>query len=428
MTRMIMAERRKQKRRTDDVRGDDYLIKRYEFLIQNARDIILTIRQGDRKILEANSSALTAYQYSIDELRSMTIDDLEAAEMKAQTKPHVDQDFNYGLFFETIHVRKNGEKFPVKVSLQETMMENEKILLSLVHDISERGQSQEAMQESANNLRALLNAVTESLLLLDKDGTILSANDTFAKRLRVGIDKIIGANYYDLLPADTAEERRRQAENVIQNMTPVRFEYILDKRCIDQVIYPVFDNKGEVARLAFFGADISRRREMEKELETMALNDQLTGLYNRRGFFTLATRELKRAQRSQKSLLLFFIDMDGLKDINDRFGHEEGDRALMAAAKILTNTFRISDIISRIGGDEYAILVVDADEALMEKLLLRLYRLINNFNARKTHTSKLALSIGHAVYDPLKPATLDELISYADQGMYKMKKVKYHRA
>ncbi|MHB8139041.1 MAG: sensor domain-containing diguanylate cyclase [Smithellaceae bacterium] len=423
-----MAERRKQKRRTDDVRGDDYLIKRYEFLMKNTRDSILTIRQRDRKILEANAAALTAYQYSIDELRSMTIDDLETAEVKAQMKPHVDQDFNHELFFETIHVRKNGEIFPVEVSLQEVMMGNEKILLSLVHDISERGQSQEAVQESANNLRALLNAVTESLLLLDKDGTVLSANDTFAKRMRVGSDKIIGANYYDLLPADTAEERRRQAENVIQNMSPVRFEYILDKRCFDQVIYPVFDNKGEVARLAFFGADISRRREMEKELETMALNDQLTGLYNRRGFFTLATRELKRAQRSQNSLLLFFIDMDGLKDINDRFGHEEGDRALTAAAKILTNTFRISDIISRIGGDEYAILVVDADEALMEKLLLRLYRLINNFNARKTHRSKLALSIGHAVYDPLKPATLDELISYADQGMYKMKKVKYHRA
>ncbi len=67
------------------------------------------------------------------------------------------------------------------------------------------------------------------------------------------------------------------------------------------------------------------------------------------------------------------------------------------------------------------ILVVDADETLIEKLLLR-HRLINNFNARKTHKSKLALSIGYAVYDPLKPSTLDELISQADQGMYKMKK------
>jgi diguanylate cyclase (GGDEF)-like protein len=166
---------------------------------------------------------------------------------------------------------------------------------------------------------------------------------------------------------------------------------------------------------------------MERELEALALTDQLTGLYNRRGFFTLATRELRRAQRSNNSMLLFFADLDGLKAINDQFGHEEGDRALMAAAKILMQTFRTSDIVSRIGGDEFAILVVDADEDLMEKLLLRLYRLINNLNMRKIHKSKLAISIGHTIYNPLNPLSLDELISNADQRMYKMKKVKYHR-
>jgi diguanylate cyclase (GGDEF)-like protein/PAS domain S-box-containing protein len=269
--------------------------------------------------------------------------------------------------------------------------------------------------------------VTETLLLLDKDGTVLAANETSAKRLRLRLDKMIGANYFDLLPPETAEERRKQAQSVIATGMPVRFEDIRNKRFIDQVIYPVCDDKGEVARLAFFGADITRRREMEKELEAMALTDQLTGLYNRRGFFTLASRELKRAERSTSGMLLFFADLDGLKDINDRFGHEEGDRALVAAAKILTQTFRTSDIISRIGGDEFAILVVDAREALMEKLLMRLYRLINSHNARKTHKYKLAISIGDAAYDPQKPASLDELISHADQRMYKMKKIKYQR-
>ena len=88
----------------------------------------------------------------------------------------------------------------------------------------------------------------------------------------------------------------------------------------------------------------------------------------------------------------------------------------------------MSDIISRIGGDEFAILVIDADEAMMEKLLLRFYRLINNYNARKAASFKLAISIGYAFYDPLKPTTLDEMISTADAMMYKMKKVRYRRA
>ena len=425
---MMTENRRKAARRAGDTREVEDLIKRYEFLIQNARDIILTIRYRDRRILEANAAALKTYQYTIDELRSMTIDDLRTAELQDQINPHLDTAVTRAILFETTHVKKNGETFPVEVSSQGTMMGNERILLTLVRDMSERKQSQETMYENESNLRALLNAVTESLLLLDKDGTVLAANETFAKRLRVGVDKIIGANYYDLLPADTAKERRKQVDNAIGSGAPVRFEDIRDKRYIDQVIYPVCDDKGEVARLAFFGADITRRREMEKELEAMALTDQLTGLYNRRGFFTLATRELKRAQRSTNRMLLFFADLDGLKEINDQFGHEEGDRVLMAAAKILTQTFRTSDIISRIGGDEFAILIIDADEALMEKLLLRLYRLINNLNARRAHKSKLAISIGHAVYDPVKSATLDELISLADLQMYKMKKIKYRRA
>lgn len=424
---MMTFDRRKASRRADDARWAEDLTKRYEFLLHHTRDIIFAIRYQDRKILDASNAALETYQYTIDELKSMTIDDLKTTELQAQITPRPATAASHVVLFETIHVKKNGETFPVEISSQGTMMGKDRILLSVVRDLSERRQSQDTLRESENNLRALLNAVTESLLLLAKDGTVLAANETFTKRMRVGFDKIIGVNYYDLLPADIARERRKQAEDVIRSGKPVRFEDILNKRYIDQVIYPVCDDRGEVARLAFFGADITRRREMEKELEAMALTDQLTDLYNRRGFFTLATRELKRAERSKSGLLLFFADLDGLKDINDRFGHEEGDRALMAATKILTQTFRASDIISRIGGDEFAILVIDADEALMEKLLLRLYRLINNYNARKTTKSKLAISIGHAAYDPQKPSTLDELISSADQQMYRMKKVKYRR-
>ncbi|MEE9910925.1 MAG: diguanylate cyclase [Deltaproteobacteria bacterium] len=425
---MLTEDRRKQKRRANDVRGAEDLFNRYQFLMQNSQDIILTVRYRDRKILDANVAALKAYQYTIDELRAMTIDDLRTEALRAQAPHPPVKAGPHGIFFETIHVRKNGETFPVEVHSQGTMMGNERVLLSMVRDVSEHKPSRDSLCETDSNLRALLNAVSESLLLADIDGTVLATNETFARRLRIGIDKIVGANYYDLLPVDTANERRKQADIVIRSGKPVRFEDTHDNRCIDQVIFPVSDNKGDVARLAFFGADVTRRCEMEKELEAMALTDQLTGLYNRRGFFTLASRELKRAERSKQGLLLFFADLDGLKSINDQSGHEEGDRALMASAKILTQTFRTSDIISRIGGDEFAVLVVDADEALMEKLLMRLYRLINNLNARKTAKSKVSISIGHAVYDHAKPVTLDELISIADQQMYKMKKVKYRRA
>ena len=425
---MPIEDRKKGRRRADDIRKIKDLVERYEFLIQNTRDIVLIIRRRDGKILDANAAAVKAYRYTIDELISMTVDRLGTAPLPALAAHPPDKAGSEGFAFEATHIRKNGETFPVKVVIEGAGTGSEKGLLCMVHELTGHRQVQDAMHETENNMRALLNAVNESLLLADKDGTVLTANDTSARRLRIGVNKIIGANYYDLLPADTAKERRKQAEIAIRSGKPVRFEDRRNKRFIDQVIYPVFDSRGRVARLAFFGADITRRREMEKELESMALSDQLTGLFNRRGFFTLAGRELKRAERSANGMLLFFADLDGLKSINDRFGHKEGDRALIAAAKILTQTFRTSDIVSRIGGDEFAILVIDADEALREKLLVRLSRLTSNLNARKTVKAKMAISIGHAVFDPGKPVTLDELLSRADREMYKMKKIKYRRA
>ena len=305
-------------------RVSDNLIQHYEFVLHHIRDIIFTVRERDRKILDANEAALKTYQFTLDELRSMTLDDLIATDLQAQMVSHSDAAVPGGLPLETVHARKNGEKFPVEVTSLGSFLGDEKVLLSVVRDLSERNQSQEAVRETDNNLRALLNAVTETLLLLDRDGTVLAANDTSAKRLRLRIDNMIGANYFDLLPVETAEERRRQAGTVIATGMPVRFEDIRNKRCIDQVIYPVCDDSGEVVRLALFGADITWRREMEREMEAMALTDEMTGLYNRRGFFTLATRELKRAQRLNNGMLLFFADLDGLKEINDQYGHEEG--------------------------------------------------------------------------------------------------------
>ena len=425
---MTSFERRKTTRRADDARYAEDLSKRYEFLLRHTNDILLAVRYSDRQILEASTAALEAYEYSMEELKSMTIDDLNEAGLQEQIVPRTDRSFANTVVFETIHRKKDGRTFPVEISSQGAVLGKDRILLSIVRDLSRDKEFEECRREDENNLRALLNAVTESLLLADVEGTVLAANETFAKRMGIGPDNIIGQNIYNLLPPDIADERRKQVEESVRSGLPVRFEDVINKRFIDHVVYPVSDDSGKVARLAFFGADITQRREMEKKLEAMALTDQLTDLYNRRGFFTLATREVKRAERSRQGLLLFFADLDGLKDINDRLGHEEGDHALIAAAKILTRTFRVSDIISRIGGDEFAILVIDADEAMMEKLLLRFYRLINNYNARKAASFKLAISIGYAFYDPLKPTTLDEMISTADAMMYKMKKVRYRRA
>ncbi|PJC71822.1 MAG: hypothetical protein CO013_12595, partial [Syntrophobacterales bacterium CG_4_8_14_3_um_filter_58_8] len=155
-----------------------------------------------------------------------------------------------------------------------------------------------------------------------------------------------------------------------------------------------------------------------------SLRDQLTDLYNRRGFITLAEQQLKAANRAQRPLLLTFIDCDGLKWINDTQGHKEGDKALIDTTHILRQTFRESDIIARLGGDEFAILSIDAADLNQGDFSRRLQQHIDAFNAKESRPYKLSLSWGAAIYNPESPLSLDELISAADGLMYAQKKAK----
>jgi diguanylate cyclase (GGDEF)-like protein/PAS domain S-box-containing protein len=422
-----MTEKRKQpERRAVDRATLQEWKTRYNFLLQHLHESVFVVRSRDGMILEANATALQTYQYSLQEFCEMFLDDL-LDPSRADEQPLVGGEDTYSArVVRAVHRKKNSEIFPVEMVYQQKAPAMDRVLL-LVRDLSAPKGAVPDLNGYADNLSSLFNAITESFFLTDRHGTVIAANETFAKRMRVSLDKILGASLYDLLPADVAVQRRQQVENVIQNGRRERFEDVRNRRHIDQVIHPVLDPAGEVTRLAFFGADITQRREMEKELEALAFDDHLTGLYNRRGFFTLSKRELNRADRFEKNLLLFFADLDDLKSINDQFGHEEGDRALIAAARILVQTFRSSDIVSRIGGDEFAILAVDADEDVVEALLRRLYKLINYFNARKGQKFKLSISIGHASYDRSQSLSLDDLLSDADRAMYHMKRVKKRR-
>jgi two-component system, cell cycle response regulator len=159
----------------------------------------------------------------------------------------------------------------------------------------------------------------------------------------------------------------------------------------------------------------------EKELLALSLTDELTGLYNRRRFFVLTEQYLKVVHRTRKRSLLLYIDIDDLKWINDHFGHHEGDQALINFATILKKTFRESDIIARIGGDEFVVLLESNDEN-DEILITHLYKNIKDNNATGFHHYSLSISLGVSEFDPRTPSSLDELLSKADALMYAQKR------
>jgi diguanylate cyclase (GGDEF)-like protein len=176
-----------------------------------------------------------------------------------------------------------------------------------------------------------------------------------------------------------------------------------------------------VERLATFYAIAIDRVWREQELRELSLEDELTKLSNRRGFMTLAEQQFRVANRSKKEMFLLYADLDDLKVINDTLGHEEGDGALAETAAVLREAFRESDIIARVGGDEFVVLAIDAGDGRADVLNQRLREKIEVFNARPNRKYVLSLSLGTARYDPEKPCSIQDLINRADKRMYQDK-------
>lgn len=164
--------------------------------------------------------------------------------------------------------------------------------------------------------------------------------------------------------------------------------------------------------------------KFQEKLLRMSVTDELTGLYNRRGFFTLADQQFKISGRLKHPIYLLFADLDGLKGINDQFGHQEGDEALIRASKVLIDTFRQSDIIARIGGDEFVVIPIGTTEEGAGIAISRLYKTLELCNANSGNAYELSLSVGLACYNPADPCSVDELVSRADRSMYEQKKQK----
>jgi two-component system, cell cycle response regulator len=167
---------------------------------------------------------------------------------------------------------------------------------------------------------------------------------------------------------------------------------------------------------------VERHRTLET-LKKQTLIDELTGLLNRRGFLSSAEQQVKIARRASWESVLVFADLDRLKTINDQHGHAAGDQALVATASILKETFRTSDVIARIGGDEFIILAINASGDSLSNLTHRLTQNIRNFNLQNSG-HPLSLSFGVVPIHPWEESSLSQIIEKADQALYRHKRSK----
>ncbi len=331
--------------------------------------------------------------------------------------------------YEILSRKRDGTLFWTSINARAVYNDKNQILYfeGTVENINERKQIELMLKESEERYRILTEQSPVGVYLI-QEGLFRYVNKTFAEIHGYEPEEIINK----LSPRDlTIVDEGTSIEKIVKEMWDDRGGMRLD------IIACRKDGtvrRGEIhgSRVIYNGKpavlgtmlDVTEKRQMEERLKTLSTTDELTGLLNRRGFFTFAEQQLKMARRLRKELILFFIDMDGLKWINDNIGHQEGDKALIALANALKGTFRESDIVGRLGGDEFAVLALCTGVLNAENLKRRLNHLVDIYNEQEALQYRLSYSLGFVNYDPQIHNSLEELISIADNFMYSEKKKK----
>ncbi|MGA9350436.1 MAG: PAS domain S-box protein [Anaerolineae bacterium] len=299
-------------------------------------------------------------------------------------------------------------------------------LVGIARDITERKQAEREIEERRMYLEGVLGAAPDAIVTTDARHGIVEWNAGAEMLFGYSREEVIGRNLDHLITnPDVFEEAVGLTQIVMsgRGVPPLEtVRYRKDGSHVHVIVAgsPILVGDELIGLVAVY-TDITQRKRMEDALRASLLVDELTGLYNRRGFSTLGQQQLKTADRAKSKMSLLFADFDELKQINDTLGHQEGDLALIEIASVLRETFRESDIIARIGGDEFVVLVIETDGVSAEILTTRLQENLEARNVRGDRRYRLSLSMGIARYDPESPCSIDELLARADRLMYEQK-------
>ncbi len=287
------------------------------------------------------------------------------------------------------------------------------------------GQDITSRRQAEDLFCAIFNTSPVGMYII-QDGKFRMVNPQFQKYTGYSEGELIGMSPMSIvLPEDAAKVRQNAIKAL--KLKDQFYTYDFRIRVKDGTIKWFMESVSSIlydGRRATLGTimDISERKQSEELFRSLSLTDDLTGLYNRRGFLMLANKQLKLSYRMKKPVTVLFADIDRLKWINDNLGHLEGDAAIVNAAKILKDTFREADIVARISGDEFAVFMTGSDENYSETVINRLERRLSEFNQTAAKPYQLSLSFGLASTTSDKPVDLNELLDTADRFMYGQKR------
>lgn len=444
---------------------------RFRTLVETANDGIININ-SDGMVVFWNHAAESIFGYSAEEMIGRFLNQIMPQEFvnshsNALIRVHnTGETHLIGKTVEVSGVRKNGNVFPLMLSLASWKVDGEGFYTGIIRDITQRKRFELVQNATLRISQATLTSegmdeLYSSIHTILKE--LLPANNIFIALYDANTDSIDFPYYidqYDEKPT-TAFKADGLTGYVIHSgksllATPEIYDDLVEKkfvtpigtrpvewlgvplklegRIIGVITIQSYEegihfNQQDMDLLEFVSTQVAQaidRKRLENEIRALSLSDPLTGLYNRRGFTILAEQEFRLAHRKERSMILFFGDVDKLKYVNDTFGHAQGDLVLKDIAAVLKECFREADIIARIGGDEFVVLALDASQETEDVMIDRIQESINNHNQQRVDKYPLTISIGSARYDWGSTNSINDLLDQADAQMYKQKQA--HRA
>jgi diguanylate cyclase (GGDEF)-like protein/PAS domain S-box-containing protein len=298
--------------------------------------------------------------------------------------------------------------------------------------IAEQERISKALRETEEHFRNAFDYAAIGMALVSPQGAWLRVNRSLCNLLGYTEREMLDSNFQEVTHPEDIGNDLANLYRLLQSETPTSQ---VEKRYVHrdgEVVWAlnsvslVRDADENPAHFIFQIQDITERKRAEAALQSLSLIDELTGLYNRRGFLAVTEQHVAAIRRDNKIPIVLYADLDGLKIINDSYGHHEGDRALATAAQILNGTFRSSDILARLGGDEFvALAAIEADEGA-ESLTDRLREQFDAHNALRSRPYNLSVSVGVANFEDDR-YSIEDLMAQADRAMYEEKRCKPSR-
>jgi diguanylate cyclase (GGDEF)-like protein/PAS domain S-box-containing protein len=260
----------------------------------------------------------------------------------------------------------------------------------------------------------------------DTEGRFTFLNPAWEKIYNYKTDEMIGKPFSDFQVSEASEHYINAFRNCLIGESIIGHETIFFSKDGEEVylainMIPLYNDTGNIIGVQGTAFDITERKHADDLLQYISAKDELTGLYNLHAFLSMTEHQIKTAHREKKNILIIYAGLQDAKKINEEQGPEAGEQVIIDTANIFRKTFREADILARTGDAEFvaSTLVVSG---VGEKLIMsRLQKNIDEYNKDKSGSLKLSITFGTSCYDPENPVSINELLSSADDEMYKNK-------